>query len=237
MTASKANRWLVLLVVSSALFLIVVDMSVLHTALPTLTRELGASAAEKLWIMNAYALVVAGLLPGCGTLGDRVGHKRMFVAGLAVFGMASLVAAIPSPLLITDALLASARRVCAPCDRRLTFNDEERALAIGNGRGGVGRLGRGPLIGGLLLEYFWWGSVFLISVPVSGGALAAFVLFRHEQTRRGLGPPVAANPVGWSVLPAFGGGHAGAVLPAAAIAAVICLALGCSPGDRRAPLP
>src|SRR5260221_14751709 len=71
MTASKTNRWLVLLVVSSALFLIVVDMSVLHTALPTLTRELHANAAEKLWIMNAYALVVAGLLPGCGTLGDR----------------------------------------------------------------------------------------------------------------------------------------------------------------------
>jgi DHA2 family multidrug resistance protein-like MFS transporter len=68
-TASKTNRWLILLVVSSALFLIVIDMTVLHTALPTLTRDLGASASEKLWIINAYALVVAGLLPGTGALG------------------------------------------------------------------------------------------------------------------------------------------------------------------------
>ena len=98
MTAAPANRWLVLLVVSSALFLIVVDMSVLHTALPTLTRVLGASASEKLWIMNAYALVVAGLLPGTGTLGDRVGHRRLFILGLVVFALASLAAAYaPSP--------------------------------------------------------------------------------------------------------------------------------------------
>ena len=101
MTVSSSNRWLVLAVVSSALFLIVIDMSVLHTALPTLTRELGANASEKLWIINAYALVVAGLLPGCGTLGDRVGHRRMCLAGLVVFGLASLVAAFaPSPLLL-----------------------------------------------------------------------------------------------------------------------------------------
>jgi DHA2 family multidrug resistance protein-like MFS transporter len=137
-TASITNRWVVLLVVSSALFLIVIDMSVLHTALPTLTRELGASASEKLWIMNAYALVVAGLLPGCGTLGDRVGHKRMFVIGLAVFGMASLVAAYaPSPLLLIGgrALLAVGAAMMMPATLsiiRLTFSDErERAMAIG----------------------------------------------------------------------------------------------------------
>src|SRR5471032_2298611 len=76
------NRWLVLLLVSSAVFLITVDMTVLHTALPTLTRALGASASDKLWIVNAYSLVVAGLLPGTGTLGDKVGHKRMLVIGL-----------------------------------------------------------------------------------------------------------------------------------------------------------
>jgi DHA2 family multidrug resistance protein-like MFS transporter len=102
--ALRTNRCLILLVVSSALFLIVVDMTVLHTALPTLTRDLGASASEKLWIINTYALVVAGLLPGCGTLGDRVGHKRMFVAGLGIFRLASLIAAYsPSPLLLIGA--------------------------------------------------------------------------------------------------------------------------------------
>src|SRR5215470_15691323 len=100
MAASKAmNRWVILLIVSSALFLIVVDMTVLHTALPTLTRELHATASEKLWIINAYSLVVAGLLPGCGTLGDKVGHKRMLVIGLCYFGLASLAAAYaPSPV-------------------------------------------------------------------------------------------------------------------------------------------
>jgi DHA2 family multidrug resistance protein-like MFS transporter len=76
-SSSRTSRWLVLAVVSIALFLIVIDMSALHTALPTLTRELGASASEKLWIINAYALAVAGLLPGCGTLGDRIGRRRM----------------------------------------------------------------------------------------------------------------------------------------------------------------
>ncbi|MFX8308780.1 MFS transporter, partial [Acinetobacter baumannii] len=90
---APANRWLVLAIVSSALFLIVIDMTVLYTALPRLTHDLGASANEKLWIVNAYPLVVAGLLPGLGTLGDRLGHRRLFLGGLMVFGFASLGAA------------------------------------------------------------------------------------------------------------------------------------------------
>jgi len=184
-TASRTNRWLILLVVSSALFLIVVDMSVLHTALPTLTRALGASASEKLWIMNAYALVVAGLLPGCGTLGDRVGHQRLFVIGLGVFGLASLVAAYaPSPplLIAGRALLAVGAAMMMPATLsiiRLTFSDErERALAIGLWSAvASGGAAVGPLIGGVLLEYFWWGSVFLINVPVVVAALIAALVF------------------------------------------------------------
>ncbi len=98
------NRWLVLAIVSSALFLIVVDMTVLYTALPRLTHDLAASASEKLWIMNIYPLVVAGLLPGLGTLGDKLGHKRMFMNGLAVFGLASLCAAYsPNPEILIAA--------------------------------------------------------------------------------------------------------------------------------------
>src|SRR5262249_22246020 len=145
MTVSEKSRWLILLVVSSALFLIVIDMTVLYTALPSLARDLGTDASEKLWIINAYALVVAGLLPGLGTLGDRVGHKRMFIAGLCVFGVASLVAAYsPSPMILIGA----------------------RALAIGIwGAVASGGAAVGPLVGGVLLEYFWWGSVFLINVP------------------------------------------------------------------------
>jgi len=185
MTVSEKSRWLILLVVSSALFLIVIDMTVLYTALPSLARDLGTDASEKLWIINAYALVVAGLLPGLGTLGDRVGHKRMFIAGLCVFGVASLVAAYsPSPKILIGAraLLAVGAAMMMPATLsiiRLTFNDEkERALAIGIwGAVASGGAAVGPLVGGVLLEYFWWGSVFLINVPVVLVALVAAGVF------------------------------------------------------------
>lgn len=87
---ANPRRWLVLAIVSIALLLIVVDMTVLYTALPRLTHDLGVGASAKLWIVNVYALVVSGLLLGMGTLGDRLGHKRLFMMGLAVFGVASL---------------------------------------------------------------------------------------------------------------------------------------------------
>jgi MFS transporter, DHA2 family, multidrug resistance protein len=185
MTVSEKSRWLILIVLSSALFLIVIDMTVLYTALPSLARDLGTSASEKLWIINAYALVVAGLLPGLGTLGDRVGHKRMFIAGLCVFGIASLVAAYsPSPMILIGAraLLAVGAAMMMPATLsiiRLTFNDDkERALAIGIWSAvASGGAAVGPLVGGVLLEYFWWGSVFLINVPVVVVALAAASVF------------------------------------------------------------
>lgn len=178
---SSRNRWLVLAVVSSALFLIVIDMTVLYTALPRLTYDLGATASEKLWILNAYPLVVAGLLPGLGTLGDRLGHKPLFMAGLVVFGAASLLAAYsPSPaiLIAARALLAVGAAMMMPATLsiiRLTFTDEsERALAIGIWASvASGGAALGPVIGGVLLEYFWWGSVFLINVPV---VVVAFIL-------------------------------------------------------------
>src|SRR5262252_2359102 len=181
MTVSEKSRWLV----SSALFLIVIDMTVLYTALPSLAGDLGTDASEKLWIINAYALVVAGLLPGLGTLGDRVGHKRMFIAGLCVFGVASLVAAYsPSSTILIGAraLLAVGAAMMMPATLsiiRLTFNDErERALAIGIwGAVASGGAAVGPLVGGVLLEYFWWGSVFLINVPVVLVALVAAGVF------------------------------------------------------------
>jgi len=194
MTVSEKRRWLILLVVSSALFLIVIDMTVLYTALPSLARDLGTSASEKLWIINAYALAVAGL-PGLGTLGDRLGHKRMFVSGLIVFGIASLIAAYsPSPatLIGARALLAVGAAMMMPATLsiiRLTFSDEqERGLAIGIWGAAVG-----PLIGGVLLQHFWWGSVFLINVPVVVAALVAAAVFipRREGSR-----DVALDPVG-----------------------------------------
>lgn len=178
---SRARRWLVLAAVSAGLLLISVDMTVLYTALPTLSSELQATASERLWIINAYPLVMAGLLLGAGTLGDRVGHKRMYLVGLVLFGVASLVAAYavnPAMLITGRAFLAVGAAAMMPATLsliRITFVDErERGIAIGVW-GTMAMVGAavGPIVGGALLEFFWWGSVFLVNVPI---VLVALVL-------------------------------------------------------------
>ncbi|MFZ0081980.1 MAG: MFS transporter, partial [Trebonia sp.] len=135
---SKTRRWLVLATVSAGLLMVSVDTTVLYTALPALTSDLHADASQKLWIINAYPLVMAGLLLGAGTLGDRIGHKRMFLAGLALFAAASLLAAFaPSPpvLIAAQAFLAVGAAAMLPATLaliRITFDDEhERGIAIG----------------------------------------------------------------------------------------------------------
>ena len=178
---STTRRWLVLATVSAGLLMVSVDTTVLYTALPALTRDLQADASQKLWIINAYPLVMAGLLPGAGTLGDRIGHKRMYLAGLALFAAASLLAAFaPSPpaLIAAQAFLAAGAAAMMPATLaliRITFDDEhERGIAIGVW-GTMAALGAalGPIVGGLLLQHFWWGSVFLLNIPVVLLALAA----------------------------------------------------------------
>ncbi|MFC9430504.1 MFS transporter [Streptomyces sp. NPDC056987] len=177
----SARRWWLLVTVSAGLLLISLDMSVLYTALPRLTEDLGADASQKLWIINAYPLVMAGLLLGAGTLGDRVGHKRMFLTGLVLFGAASALAAFaatPALLIGARAFLAVGAAAMMPATLsliRVTFDDErERTMAIGVwGSMSVVGTALGPIVGGLLLEYFWWGSVFLINVPVVLLALVA----------------------------------------------------------------
>lgn len=168
------RRWLVLAITASGLFLICVDLTVLYVALPALTRDLGASNSARLWILNAYPIVVAGLLPGLGTLGDRHGHRRLFLIGLATFGIASLTAAYaatPSLLIVARAFLGVAAAMMMPATLaiiRTTFTDRrERQFAIGlwSGMASAG-MALGPLVAGLLLEHYWWGSVFLINVPV-----------------------------------------------------------------------
>ncbi|EMB8651075.1 MFS transporter [Salmonella enterica] len=106
---SEKCPWLVLAVVSAALFLVVVDMTVLNVALPVLAHELNSTSAEKLWMVNTYSLVLAGLLPGCGTLSDRVGHRKVFTAGLIIFGLASFTASFAT----SSGWLISARGVLA----------------------------------------------------------------------------------------------------------------------------
>ncbi len=168
------RRWTLLVTVGTGLLLITLDNSILYTALPTLTRELEASWAESLWIINAYPLVMTGLLLGSGTLGDRFGHRRMFLAGLVVFGLASLMAATaptPEVLIAARGLLAVGAAAMMPATLaliRVAFvNERERNIAI-SVWGSLSVVGGalGPIVGGALLENFAWGSIFLINVPV-----------------------------------------------------------------------
>ncbi len=190
---SRWQRWTVLAIVSSALLLIALDMTILYTALPRLSAELDASSSQQLWIINAYPLVIMGLLPGSGALGDRFGHQRIFQLGLAIFGVASVLAAFsptPETLIAARALLAVGAAASMPATLaliRVSFTDErERNLAIGvwASTATVG-MALGPLVSGLLLEWFWWGSVFLINVPIVLTASLLIIV---------VGPPNRTNP-------------------------------------------
>nr|BFF20199.1 hypothetical protein GCM10025730_37200 [Promicromonospora thailandica] len=133
----RRRRWTLLVTVGTGLLLITLDNSILYTALPTLTRELDATWSESLWIINAYPLVMTGLLLGTGTLGDRLGHRRMFLSGLIVFGLASFMAATaptPEVLIAARGLLAVGAAAMMPATLaliRVSFPDErERNIAI-----------------------------------------------------------------------------------------------------------
>lgn len=179
--SSQRTRWFVLTAVSLGLLLATVDTSILYVVAPLLTDELSASVSESLWIINMYPLVMTGLLLGTGTLGDRFGHKLVFQIGISAFEIASLLAAF-SPnawvLIVARALLAVGAALMLPATLaiiRFTFEDEdERNVAIAVWSSvSIGGIAFDPLVGGLLLEWFWWGSVFLINVPF---ALVTFLL-------------------------------------------------------------
>ncbi|HVF52104.1 MAG TPA: MFS transporter [Actinomycetota bacterium] len=175
-TASRATakEWVGLAVISIACLLYVMDLSVLYLAVPSLTRDLEPTSAQLLWITDIYGFLVAGFLITMGTLGDRIGRRRVLLTGAAAFGAASLLAAFSTSaemLIGSRALLGVAGATVAPSTLSLIrnmFHDErERTRAIslwGTAFAAGGAVG--PLVGGLLLEHFWWGSVFLINVPV-----------------------------------------------------------------------
>nr|CAB0760676.1 MFS transporter [Corynebacterium diphtheriae]CAB0872018.1 MFS transporter [Corynebacterium diphtheriae] len=171
---SHDQRWIFLGIISLGLFVVGADNSVLYTALPALHVHLHTSELEGLWIINAYSLVLAGLLLGTGTLGDKIGHRRMFEIGLSVFAGASILAAVSpnaATLITARALLGIGASTMMPASLallRITFTDiRERNTAIGIW-GAVATLGAalGPVLGGFLLEHYYWGSIFLINVPV-----------------------------------------------------------------------
>ncbi|WP_417788758.1 MFS transporter [Terasakiella pusilla] len=196
--SQNPRRWLILLAVMLAFLPVVLDMTILHVAVPTLTQALGASNNHVLWVIDIYPLLMAGLLVPMGTLADKVGNRRILLTGLVIFGVASAAAAFAPTaeiLIGTRVLLALGGSMIMPCVLgiiRRTFEDEsERGLALGLW-GTVGAAGAavGPLIGGALLGHFWWGSVFLINVPVMLIVAPAcwLLLPRQEQTTSGPWP-------------------------------------------------
>ncbi|GGW62047.1 MFS transporter [Streptomyces griseoloalbus] len=171
---STGQRWLVLAVVSGSLLLCGIDLTVLHVAVPSMNRDLQPSAAQLLWIVDVYSLALAALLVTCGTLGDRIGRRRMVLSGFFTFGLASAACAFSTStaqLIASRAALgAGAAMIMASTVAiiRVVFTDDrERAFAIGvwTSAHSVGAT-IGPLVGGLVTERWGWGAVFLVNVPV-----------------------------------------------------------------------
>ena len=174
--ATRAGRreWIGLAVLALACLLYAMDLTVLHLAVPALSEELRPSSAQLLWITDIYGFMVAGFLVTMGTLGDRIGRRRLLLIGAAAFGAVSVLAAFstsPEMLIASRALLGIAGATLAPSTLSLIFSmfhdPRQRTTAIGiwitsfSAGGAIG-----PVVGGVLLEHFWWGSVFLVTLPV-----------------------------------------------------------------------
>ncbi len=175
------REWLGLYVLSIACMLYSMDLSVLFLAIPSIVAELDPSPTQLLWINDIYGFMVAGFLVTMGTLGDRVGRRKVLLWGAGAFGAASIFCAFSSSatiLIISRAVLGIAGATIAPSTLSLIFNmfhnesEKARAISVWGTAFAVGGL-VGPVIGGILLNWFHWGSVFLINVPVMLGLLLA----------------------------------------------------------------
>ncbi|MGW5016697.1 MFS transporter [Streptomyces cacaoi] len=183
-----AREWAGLVVLTLPVLLIAVDLTVLGFAVPALSEDLAPSSTQLLWLVDIYSFVLAGLLVTMGTLGDRVGRRKLLMIGCAGFGVASLLAAYaPSAgaLIASRVLLGIAGATLMPSTLSLLrnmFRDEKQRLVALAAWGSAFSAGSalGPVVGGLLLEHFWWGSVFLINLPLVALALIALPLLVPE---------------------------------------------------------
>jgi DHA2 family multidrug resistance protein-like MFS transporter len=173
-TLAGRREWIGLTVLVLACVLYAMDLTVLHLAVPSLSADLQPSSTQLLWIIDIYGFLVAGSLITMGTLGDRIGRRRLLMIGASVFSLTSILAAFSTSatMLITSrALMGIAGATLAPSTLSLIFNmfpdPKQRSVAIGVWISGFSAGGAiGPVLGGVLLEYFWWGSVFLLALPV-----------------------------------------------------------------------
>ena len=196
----RSSRWLALTVLCISILMVNLDNTVLNVALPTLVRDLHASSHQLQWIVDAYALVYGGLLLVGGSLADRVGRKRTFMAGLAAFAGGSAWAAFSgsvSVLIAARASMGIGAALMMPSTLSIItdmFHDgaqRQRAIGLWAGTSGVG-FALGPIIGGVLLAHFWWGSVFLINLPIAVvGLLCAVPLVPDSRNPAALRPDLA----------------------------------------------
>ncbi|MEU7199235.1 MFS transporter [Streptomyces sp. NPDC045470] len=181
------RRWVILSVLMLSLLIVVLDNSILNVAMKTIATPaptgLGATQSQLEWAINSYTLVFAGLLFTSGLLGDRLGRKKVLLFGLLVFGVGSVLAAVagsPGQLIAFRAVMGLGGAFVMPSTLAVlmnVFERDEQPRAIGIWAGGVGlAIAIGPIAGGLLLDHFWWGSVFLVNVPIVLVALVAMVL-------------------------------------------------------------
>ncbi|MFI0219021.1 MFS transporter [Streptomyces lydicus] len=181
------RRWAILYTLMLSLLIVVLDNSILNVAMKTIATPrptgLGATQSELEWAINAYTLVFAGLLFTSGLLGDRLGRKKVLLFGLAVFGAGSVLAAFagsPTQLIAFRAVMGLGGAFVMPATLAVlmnVFERDEQPRAIGIWAGGVGlAIAIGPIAGGLLLDRFWWGSVFLVNVPIVLIALTAMLI-------------------------------------------------------------
>ncbi|MGW2948614.1 MFS transporter [Streptomyces eurythermus] len=181
------QRWLILGVICLAQLTVLLDNTVLNVAIPSLTRELHATTSDIQWMINAYSLVQSGLLLTAGSAADRYGRKKMLLTGLVLFGAGSLVAGLADSTgqliaaragmgiggaLLMTTTLAVAMQIFAP-------EEQPKAIGIWSAVNALGFAG-GPLIGGFVLDHFWWGAIFLINLPVAALAVVAVVILVPE---------------------------------------------------------
>ncbi|MER6246609.1 MULTISPECIES: MFS transporter [Streptomyces] len=196
----RPGRWLALSVLVLAVLLVAVDATVLGLATPYISEDLKPTGTQLLWIGDVYSFVIAGLLVSMGSLGDRIGRKRILLLGATAFGAMSVLnayATTPELMILARALLGVAGATLMPATlaliRNIFHDPRERSLAVGIwGATASAGTAVGPIVGGFLLEHFWWGSVFLINLPV----MAVLVLVGIKLLPESRNP----NPGPWDML-------------------------------------
>jgi EmrB/QacA subfamily drug resistance transporter len=197
---ANPRRWVVLGVMCLSLLLIVMDNTIVNVAIPTIQSDLGASTSQLQWVVDSYILVFAGLLLTMGALGDRFGRRGALAIGLAVMGASSVLSSFADSagqLIATRAVLGIGAALVMPATLSIITNvftdrrERAQAIAIWSATAGMA-VAVGPVTGGWLLEHYWWGSVFLVNVPVVVVALVLGQLF--VPTSRDPAPPPVDVP-------------------------------------------